>query len=150
MGWGIKLMKTKRFLIVITITFFLFLFLNITISKSYEHYLFTTLNNITSNLVSKYPESEDLIMNTIIYQDNSLNILPKYSPTIPNNNICTPEKNNTSNIIAWKASIGTLNRIHFIITYMKYMNNAKNVGIAQNVDIRNGDVVNDVIPSIAK
>ena len=78
MGWGIKLMKTKRFLIVITITFFLLLILNITISKSYEHYLFTTLNNITSNLVSKYPESEDLIMNTIIYQDNSLNILPKY------------------------------------------------------------------------
>ena len=30
------------------------------------------------------------------------------------------------------------------------LKNAKNVGIAKNVDIRNGDVVNDVIPSIAK
>ena len=30
----------------------------------------------------------------------SLKILPKYSPTIPNNKICTPEKNNISIIIA--------------------------------------------------
>ena len=28
----------------------------------------------------------------------SLNILPKYSPTIPNSNICTPEKNSISKI----------------------------------------------------
>ena len=33
---------------------------------------------------------------------------------------------------------------------MKYMNNAKNVGILNAVDILSGDVVNDVIPSIAK
>ena len=33
---------------------------------------------------------------------------------------------------------------------MKYINNAKNVGMLKNVDILSGDVVNDVIPSIAK
>ena len=33
---------------------------------------------------------------------------------------------------------------------MKYTNNATNVGIAIYVDILSGDVVNDVIPSIAR
>ena len=33
---------------------------------------------------------------------------------------------------------------------MKYTNNAKNVGIAIYVDILSGDVVKDVIPSIAR
>ena len=36
------------------------------------------------------------------------------------------------------------------ITYIKYINKAKNVGIAKYVEILKGDVVKDVIPSIAK
>ena len=35
-------------------------------------------------------------------------------------------------------------------TGIKYTNNAKNVGMLKNVDILSGDVVKDVIPSIAK
>ena len=38
----------------------------------------------------------------------------------------------------------------FTITYIKYTNNAKNVGMLKNVDILSGEVVKDVIPSIAK
>ena len=75
---------------------------------------------------------------------------PKYSPIIPIKIICIPEKNNINNIIAWKACIATFSLIHFIITYIKYITNAKNVGMLKNVDILSGDVVNDVIPSIAK
>ena len=79
-----------------------------------------------------------------------MNILPKYSPIIPINIICTPEKNNISNIIAWNACIAVCVTHAFTITYIKYTNNAKNVGMLKNVDILSGYVVNDVIPSIAK
>ena len=79
-----------------------------------------------------------------------MNILPKYSPIIPINIICTPAKNSINNIIAWNACIAVCVTTAFTITYMKYMNNAKNVGILKYVDILSGDVVNDVIPSIAK
>lgn len=71
-------MKTKKYFVLITITFILLIILNITISKTYENYLFRTLNNITSNLIEKYPESEDAILDTIIYSNNTLNVLPKY------------------------------------------------------------------------
>lgn len=76
----------------------------------------------------------------------SLNILPKYSPTIPNNKICIPEKNNISNIIAWYACIASCITIDLAITYIKYTNNTINVGIEIYVASLNGDVVNDVIP----
>lgn len=71
-------MKTKKILILFTITFFLLIILNITISKTYEKYLYLTLNDITSNLVEAYPESEDLILDIITKEDNNSNILSKY------------------------------------------------------------------------
>ena len=80
----------------------------------------------------------------------SLNILPKYSPTIPNNNICIPEKNNINNIIAWNACIGSFIIIDFAITYINYTPNVAIVGIAIYVESLNGKVVKEVIPSIAK
>lgn len=71
-------MKTKKILILFTITFFLLIILNITISKTYEKYLYLTLNDITSNIVEAYPESEDLILDIITKEDNNSNILSKY------------------------------------------------------------------------
>ena len=80
----------------------------------------------------------------------SLNILPKYSPTIPNNIICIPEKNKINKIVAWKAWIGWCTINDLAITYIKYTNKIKNVGIAIKVEILSGEVVKDVIPSIAR
>lgn len=71
-------MKTKKILILFTITFFLLIILNITISKTYEKYLYLTLNDITSNLVEAYPESEALILDIITKEDNNSNVLSKY------------------------------------------------------------------------
>lgn len=71
-------MKTKKILILFTITFFLLIILNITISKTYEKYLYLTLNDITSNLVEAYPESEALILDIIAKEDNNSNVLAKY------------------------------------------------------------------------
>ena len=61
-----------------------------------------------------------------------------------------PEKNNISSIIAWNAWMPTFNTAHLTKTYIKYTINVKNVGILKYVYILSGDVVNDVIPSIAR
>ena len=71
-------MKTKKTIIIFTLTFILLIILNITISKTYENYLYQTLNDITSNLVEKFPEAEDLIIDTIIKKGHNSNVLSKY------------------------------------------------------------------------
>lgn len=98
-------MKPKKILILITGTFFLLLILNITIAKTYEHYVYNSLNNIVTNLVEKYPDVEDTIMDTILNKNDNPNILNKYGLNPNTLKEITSFKNMEINIIIITCSI---------------------------------------------
>lgn len=71
-------MKTKSVIKTLVLSLIILIFLNIVIVKVYDYYFYTSLNSIVNNVVTAYPEAEEIVIDTILKKDNNSKILNKY------------------------------------------------------------------------
>lgn len=71
-------MNTKKILLLIISTLLVLGVLNVVICVSYQNYNYKVINNVVSDLVLKYPELEEDIIDGIFTDKNSPDVLYKY------------------------------------------------------------------------
>ncbi len=71
-------MKTKKVFLLVLCCILLLVLLNVLLIKNYQNYVYDTISGIANNLVNKYPDDEDIIMDAIINGKSKKDVLVKY------------------------------------------------------------------------
>lgn len=115
-------MQNRRLITFLLLAIILFFVMNFLTIRIYENYVYDTFNNITSNLIKKYPQDESLLMDAIL-NNNNQDILAKYGLT----------KETAEEITSLKKTVKTISLVTFltyillisVLVVIEYVHNRK-------------------------